>query len=82
MTWYTGQNPTKIIDAAGNCVATCHQNKPLDTCIAIRNARLLAAAPDLLAACKALVANWPGSTADELVLNCKAVIAKAEGGAA
>ena len=42
------------------------------------NVRLIAAAPDLLAACKAYASVWPGDSTPHMVA-IRAAIAKAEG---
>lgn len=48
--------------------------------LTIANARLIAAAPDLLAALKQIVFDWDGEPED--MIEASAAIAKAEGGAA
>jgi len=78
-------------EIVGNAIATCHISRAVgDLSTADANARLIAAAPDLLEACRALVLEWnscfegqdtgyDGTPLHDCVMLASAAIAKAEG---
>ena len=65
-----GLNGTRAI------AALCHNDDPA---ITTANARLIAAAPELLAACKAALATFPANAGCGLTTTLSYAIAKAEG---
>ena len=72
----------RVLDADLTVITVCRQAKPLNTMTALRNARLIGAAPELLAALRE-VESWIAFSAPAeaggLYLRITAAIAKAEG---
>lgn len=78
------QDGTHVIGPDNVVVAVCRQAKPRCTNDAIANARLIAAAPDLLAACEAMTEHLsttfpPYGTGQSPYDKIRAAIAKAKG---
>ena len=78
---WTSIGCTVIGGTDGTPIATFRQAKPRNTVEAMDNARLAAAAPDLLAACKAALGKIgaPITHRQDVLRMLKAAIAKAEG---
>ena len=80
---YQDQKTVNTQPATSSCAAINAMNENQTS-----NARLIAAAPDLLAAAKAVVAQWDTPNwkltqrTGDLIAELRAAIAKAEGGAA
>jgi hypothetical protein len=75
-------NKAKTFDVIGDNLIICEvRNHVLAPAMAEANARLIAAAPDLLLACKAVLRAWLDDEASlsEAVDTCIAAINKAEG---
>jgi len=77
------EHPWVVGDAEGGSIASCEPMGPwMSAAEATANARLIAAAPEILAALKSLVGEWPPDEQVKLgdrIKQAQAAIFKAEG---
>lgn len=76
--WLTANAGTRVIDTTGDPIAQVWEDPP-----GRANARLIAAAPDLLAALQKMVSDWQGycEETEPSMVAARAAIAKATGAA-